>query len=346
MYLLDHADREDIESRNPKKEDGFNCRLKFSTDNYTDTDINDIKTEIENGNIRDQKSFNSWAKAHINQQRRDNSNRIVAEVRGTNGNNDNLHSRPSEGESFRGRNNTSSPEDFGTGFIRVYVNDGTNGPRYISINDNANQQFITPQGIVYGFATPDGRIYLDRRIIRPEHPIHEYTHLWDRAVIKNNRPLWNKGVALMKQLDLWNEVLNDKNYGKKWQKDGITGRKLTDLIASEVHSRLVGRQGQAMLKSIASKKDKEGIIGKLKQWLLDVWKEVAQTFGVWTKEDLENLTLDDFLNMTIRDFVNGLNPNKIINQALDNTTQYAVDSAVNGTDSEVFKTKASLIKMP
>lgn len=38
--------------------------------------------------------------------------------------------------------------------------------------------FQTSQGTVYGFATSEGSIYLDRRIIRPEHPIHEYTHLW------------------------------------------------------------------------------------------------------------------------------------------------------------------------
>ena len=76
--------------------------------------------------------------------------------------------------------------------------------------NNALEKFVTPQGTVYGFATKDGKIYLDTRIIRTEHPIHEYTHLWDRAVIKNNRPLWNRGVTLMRQLDLWNEILKDK----------------------------------------------------------------------------------------------------------------------------------------
>ena len=39
-----------------------------------------------------------------------------------------------QGESRRGQNNQNSQENFGTGFIRVYNNDGTNGPRYISIN--------------------------------------------------------------------------------------------------------------------------------------------------------------------------------------------------------------------
>lgn len=43
-------------------------------------------------------------------------------------------------------------------------------------------QFTTPEGEVYGFVDKDGNIYLDEDVISPEHPIHEYTHLWDRAV--------------------------------------------------------------------------------------------------------------------------------------------------------------------
>ena len=169
MYLLDHADKEGIENRNLKKEDGFNCRLKFSTADYTNEEIETIKTEIENGNIRDQKSFDKWAKSYITKQRSDNSSRIIAEVRGTNGNNDNLYLRASERESFRGRGNTSSSEDFGTGFIRVPNNDGTNNPRYIPLDAN-RETFTTPQGEVYGFVTPEGDIYLDETKINPEHP--------------------------------------------------------------------------------------------------------------------------------------------------------------------------------
>lgn len=58
MYLLDHTDREDIENRNLEKEDGFNCRLKFSTEGLSNEFINKTKEEIENGIIRDQKTIN------------------------------------------------------------------------------------------------------------------------------------------------------------------------------------------------------------------------------------------------------------------------------------------------
>ena len=42
--------------------------------------------------------------------------------------------------------------------------------------------FTTTQGEIYGFVDKAGNIYLDETQISLEHPIHEYTHLWDKAV--------------------------------------------------------------------------------------------------------------------------------------------------------------------
>ena len=67
---------------------------------------------------------------------------------------------------------------------------GTNGLERSSKDSNSNQEaesitfFLTPQGEIYGFVAPNGDIYLDETVISPEHPIHEYTHLWDRIVAK------------------------------------------------------------------------------------------------------------------------------------------------------------------
>ena len=67
---------------------------------------------------------------------------------------------------------------------------------------------------IYGLIDPDTlEMYLDEDIIKPEHPIHEYTHIWDRATYQKNKDLWDRGVILMKDTDLWNEILNDPNYG-------------------------------------------------------------------------------------------------------------------------------------
>ena len=191
MYLLDHTDREDIENRNLEKEDGFNCRLKFSTEGLSNEFINKTKEEIENGIIRDQKTINRRIKDCLKRQGSYDSNSIDAEDRLANADNVGLDSEAQLGESRRGQSDKNSPENLGTGFIRVYENDGTNGSRYIPINSKDGiEKFQTPQGELYGFV--DGKMYLGETVVSPEHPIHEYTHLWNRAVRKKNPELWNR----------------------------------------------------------------------------------------------------------------------------------------------------------
>ena len=305
MYLIDHADREDIENRNPKTQDGFNCRLKFSTEGYTSEDINNIKEEIENGNIRNQKDFNRWATNNPKRQGSNNSDSIDVEDRKSNADNVGLDSETQGGEARRRQNNPNSQENFGTGFIRVYGNDGINGPRYTQINDRVNQFFVAPQGEIYGFVDKEGNIYLDETVISPEHPIHEYTHLWDRIVAKKNPKLWQRGVELMKQTSLWNKIADDDNYGKLWQSKGITGDKLTNLIASEVHAKFVGEGGADLLDRLAKEKGQKDIIAKLKDWILEVWKDLKATFSNWSDEEVAKLTLKDFNHMVVRDLADG-----------------------------------------
>ena len=54
-----------------------------------------------------------------------------------------------------------------------------------SFEENPNkfvQQLATPRGEVYGFVDKDNNVYFDETKISPEHPIHEYTHIWDRVI--------------------------------------------------------------------------------------------------------------------------------------------------------------------
>ena len=205
--------------------------------------------------------------------------------------------------------------------------------------------FTTPQGEVYGFVDKDGNIYLDETKISPEHPIHEYTHLWDRIVQQKNSKLWNRGVELMKQTTLWNEILNSEHYGKAWQQLGINGKKLDNLIASEVHARLTGTEGEALLKKLADKKGQSNIISKLKDWLLDIWKTLGETFGVWNKEDLDNLTLEDFNHLTIRDFAKGYNPvnNTFKDTVSNNAITELSEKYPNATEEALQKFREQLM---
>lgn len=168
----------------------------------------------------------------------------------------------------------------------------------------SSSKYIASTGVVYGYVDNDGIIYLNKNKIRPEHPIHEYTHIWDRVVALKNQSLWIRGVELMKQFNggkLWNEIANSEFYGKKWSNMSDAQREF--MIASEVHARLVGEGGAKLISEIEAKQGSSDIISKLKDWILKFWQSLKQTFSDWSKEDIEALTLKDFNHMTLRDFV-------------------------------------------
>lgn len=170
-------------------------------------------------------------------------------------------------------------------------------------NDNIHF-FKDSKGVVYGYVDNDGIIYFDKNKISPEHPIHEYTHIWDRVVALKNPSLWIRGVELMKQFNggkLWNEIANSEFYGKKWSNMSDAQREF--MIASEVHARLVGEGGAKLISEIEAKQGSSDIISKLKDWILKFWQGLKQTFSNWSLADIETLTLKDFNHMTLRDFV-------------------------------------------
>ncbi len=185
---------------------------------------------------------------------------------------------------------------------QIKLADGEN-TTFSRTNDNIHF-FKDSKGVVYGYVDNAGIIHLDKNKIKPEHPIHEYTHIWDRVVALKNPSLWVRGVELMKQFNggkLWNEIANSEFYGKKWSNMSDAQREF--MIASEVHARLVGEGGAKLISEIEAKEGSSDIISKLKNWILKFWQSLKQTFSNWSKEDIEALTLKDFNHMTLRDFV-------------------------------------------
>lgn len=205
-------------------------------------------------------------------------------------------------DSFNGTNKLESDIIIAFNSNQVKSAGGEN-TTYSRTNNNI-YFFKDSKGVVYGYVDNHGNIHFDKNKIRPEHPIHEYTHIWDRVVALKNPSLWIRGVELMKQFNggkLWNEIANSEFYGKKWSNMSDAQREF--MIASEVHARLVGEGGAKLISEIEAKQGSSDIISKLKDWILKFWQSLKQTFSNWSKEDIEALTLKDFNHMTLRDFV-------------------------------------------
>ena len=193
-------------------------------------------------------------------------------------------------------------------------------------------QFLrTSRGEVYGFVK-DGKIYIDIELLDANTPVHEYTHIWDKAVREKNPELWNKGVELLKQTELWSDVVNDVAYQNIKDDE--------NLVASEVHSRLTGKNSEKILKNINAS---NGVVNALKQWLNDFWTFLKDTFAPWSKNELNSLTIEEFVAMPIGDLVKGTKLGNVRNS--DGKTLFSARSKSHSQDlgitgiNEAYKNK-------
>ena len=162
----------------------------------------------------------------------------------------------------------------------------------------------TTQGTVYGW-TDGKKIYLTNAGINPNTPIHEYTHLWAKAMMQKNPKGWQSIKDLLSGTPVWNEVLNDPNYSNIHNNE--------DLVASEVLSRISGRENAAKLekmaqqmldeaKGTARKLEARGLIQRIKDALNQFWNWVGvELFGIEKFESIEQITdrvLWDLINKT------------------------------------------------
>ncbi len=167
------------------------------------------------------------------------------------------------------------------------------------VNLNETEALRTPRGTIYGW-TDGRRIYLTREGMNPETPIHEYTHLWARAMMQHNAPGWQSVKDLLRDTPVWQKVLNDPNYA------GIHGNE--DAVASEVIARLSGNSGAQKMQAMARRLINEGnpdattLIDRIRQALQEFWNWVGTNlFGIKSFDSIDQVTdrvLWDMLNGT------------------------------------------------
>ena len=117
-----------------------------------------------------------------------------------------------------------------------------NSPVFTDVSTKTSAEGQISNGQVLGFVK-DNKIYINIDSFNAETPIHEYTHLWDKAIQKTNPELWKQGVELLKKTDIWKEIERNPDYAD------IAGDE--DLLASEVHARLVGKEGSELFRNVA-----------------------------------------------------------------------------------------------
>ena len=154
---------------------------------------------------------------------------------------------------------------------------------------------------IYGWQEGN-RVCLTKDGINPETPIHEYTHLWARAMMVKNPEGWKNVKDLLRDTPVWNGVIKDKNYGNI--------RDDENEVASEALSRLSGVKNAAGLQNWIEENCKDasrgnpvnkGVIDRIVEALRQFWSWVGkELFGIRSFKDIDEVT-----DRVMYDLVNG-----------------------------------------
>lgn len=169
---------------------------------------------------------------------------------------------------------------------------------------NKNSLLRTIDGTVYGW-TDGKKIYLTKAGINPNTPIHEYTHIWAKAMMKKNPKGWNRIKQLLKGTPIWNEVVNDPNYSNiKNDEDAIASEALSRISGSKNAAKM-DKMAQKMIdeaKGTARKLEARGLIQNMKDALTKFWSWVGKNiFEIENFKNIDEVTdrvLYDLLNKT------------------------------------------------
>ena len=170
------------------------------------------------------------------------------------------------------------------------------------VNLNEAETLRTPNGTVYGW-TDGKKVYLTEDGMNPETPIHEYTHIWAKAMMQNNPEGWQSVKDLLRGTPMWNEVLNDANYADI--------RENEDAVASEVLSRMSGKENAKRMESEARKMvdEAKGIMAKAEAvTLVERMRKALREFWSWVGKNLFDIksfgSIEEVTDRVLYDLVN------------------------------------------
>ena len=159
-----------------------------------------------------------------------------------------------------------------------------NGDIQLQQEMSSSGVYETPNGFVY-----KGNVYLNRDKVKRDTPIHEFGHLWNSYIKKNNKDVYDKGLELIEGSEYHNQVLNNPAYDKLSKED-----KLEEALAQAI-----GEKGVKILNE--SKKS------KFNAWFNNLFKQIARGLGLrnMSGDKLSKLTLDKFTDLAGAELLSG-----------------------------------------
>ena len=211
------------------------------------------------------------------------------------------------------------------------------------VNVPRAEQMKTPSGTLYGW-TVGGKIYLTKDGLNPNTPIHEYTHLWARAMKERNKEGWQSVKELLRDTPVWDEVLKDKNY-----QDILDDE---DAIASEALSRISGQKNAEKMEAEARKMIDEAkdYVDKAKAIsLLERMKNALEKFWNWVGKDLFGIkkfsSVDEVTDRVLYDLTNGTDLKGVASEKVEKQ-QVSTDSEEERAIIERAKEDGFYMKAP
>lgn len=164
----------------------------------------------------------------------------------------------------------------------------------------------TSNGTIYGYAK-DGKIYLTDNGFNPNTPIHEYTHLWVKAVRNNNPELYNNLRDLFSREnlpDMWDELDHAPQY-----RDLSDEAKLSEIVARFSGKRGAERMEQEAQKLIddAKQQGKRAVANAIS--LRERMRNLLRRFWNWVGEHLFHIkyfgSREEAADRVLYDLLNG-----------------------------------------
>ena len=173
----------------------------------------------------------------------------------------------------------------------------------------------TKDGTIYGFKTPDGKVFINTDNLNANTPIHEFGHIWQSVFPQE----FARGIELLKLSPQGQALIREIQKNPAYK-----GKSLAE-IQAEALVTAIGNKGEAIFNSNPT------LFNKFKEWLSDFFKKIGDKLGI------KDLSADDKLNMFTKKVVGELLGGKELSKNVGKSNDVELQSVNNPSKEEIGK---------